>query len=76
MHLIRPESAEERPDDRDGYYYAVQWIYTVHAGGAVVHNRAEDLKRAHEYADAYARSNGPQLALVKQWIQYLDEEKR
>jgi VWFA-related protein len=67
---------EERQDDRDAYFYAVQWIYTVHAGGALVHTRAEDLKRAHEYADAYARANGPQLALVKQWIQYLDDEKR
>ena len=37
---------EEEQDDRDAYLYAVQWIYTVHAGGAVVHNRAEDLKRA------------------------------
>jgi VWFA-related protein len=67
---------DERQDDRDAYYYAVQWIYTVHAGGAVVHNRAEDLKRAHEYADAYAKANGPQLPLVKQWVEYLDNEKR
>ena len=39
---------EERQDDRDAYLYAVQWIYTVHAGGAVVHSRAEDLKRARD----------------------------
>ena len=57
------------------YFYAVQWIYTVHAGGAVVHNRAEDRKRAHDYADAYQRARGPQAALVKQWIDYLDTEK-
>ena len=47
---------DDRQDDRDAYFYAVQWLYTVHAGGAVVHNRAEDRKRAHEYADAYAAS--------------------
>jgi len=66
---------EDRQDDRDGYFYAVQWIYTVHAGGAVIHNPAEDRQRAHEYADAYARARGPQAALVKQWVDYLDTEK-
>jgi VWFA-related protein len=66
---------DDRQDDRDAYFYAVQWLYTVHAGGAVVHNRGEDRKRAHEYADAYARARGPQAALVKQWVDYLDTEK-
>jgi tetratricopeptide (TPR) repeat protein len=67
---------DERRDDRDAYYYAVQWLYTVHAGGAVVHNRAEDLKRAKEYADAYAHASGPQLALVRQWVDYLENDKK
>ena len=53
----------------------MQWFYTLHSGGAIVHTRAEDLKRAKEYADAYARTNGPQLALVKQWVDYLQNEK-
>jgi VWFA-related protein len=66
---------DDRQDDRDAYFYAVQWIYTVHAGGAVVHTRAEDRKRAHDYAEAYLRARGPQSALVKQWIDYLDTEK-
>jgi VWFA-related protein len=66
---------DDRQDDRDAYFYAVQWLYTVHAGGAVVHNRAEDRKRAHEYADTYYRARGPQAALVKQWVDYLDSEK-
>ncbi len=66
---------DDRQDDRDAYFYAVQWIYTVHAGGAVVHNRAEDLRRAHEYADAYSSARGPQAALVKQWVDYLDTER-
>jgi tetratricopeptide (TPR) repeat protein len=66
---------DDRQDDRDAYFYAVQWLYTVHAGGAVVHSRAEDRKRAHEYADAYQRARGPQAALVKQWVDYLDSEK-
>ena len=67
---------EEEQEDRDAYLYAVQWIYTVHAGGAVVHNRAEDVKRAREYADAYASARGPQLALVRQWVDYLEKGSR
>jgi VWFA-related protein len=66
---------DDRQDDRDAYFYAVQWLYTVHSGGAVVHGRAEDRKRAHDYADAYLRARGPQAALVKQWVDYLDSEK-
>ena len=42
----------EREDDRDAYYMAVQWIYTVHSEGAVVHGRAED-------AQARASVRGP-----------------
>ena len=63
---------DERTDDRDAYYYAVQWLYTVRAAGAIVHSRAEDNRRAHEYGDAYAKARGPQAALVKQWIDYLE----
>jgi len=66
---------DDRQDDRDAYFLAVRWLYTVHASGAVVHGRAEDRKRAHEYADAYLRARGPQAALVKQWVDYLDTEK-
>ena len=44
--------------------------------GAFVHTRAEDLKRAKEYADAYVRANGPQAALVRQWVDYLGNEKK
>jgi len=66
---------DDRQDDRDAYFLAVQWLYTVHAGGAVVHSRADDRKRAHEYADAYLRARGPQAALVKQWVDYFDTQK-
>ena len=33
---------------------------------------AEDLKVARTYAAAYERAKGPQVALVKKWIEYLD----
>jgi tetratricopeptide (TPR) repeat protein len=67
---------EERRDDREACFMAVQWIYLVHAAGAYVQNRAEDIKAAHAYADAYDRARGPQQALVKQWLDFLDNEKR
>jgi VWFA-related protein len=62
-----------RHDDRAAYYLGVQWLYTVHLSGAVVHDRAQDLKLAREYADAYA--SGPQAALVKQWVAFLEAGK-
>ena len=67
---------EERHDDRDAYYMAVEWLYTVHSSGATVHGPADDVKMAHAYADAYANARGPQSALVKQWVDYLDKETK
>jgi len=66
----------ERTDDRDAYYYGLQWLYTVHSAGAVVHNRADDLELAREYATAYEKAGGPKVPLVKQWMAYLEGEKR
>jgi tetratricopeptide (TPR) repeat protein len=63
-----------RHDDRDAYSLGVQWIYTLHAAGALVHGRAEDLRLAREYADAYTQAKGPQVPLVKQWVDYLENE--
>jgi predicted Zn-dependent protease len=65
---------EKRPDDVNALYLAVQWTYHLHANGAFIHNRAEDLRLARVYADAYAKANGPQLPLVQQWMDYLDKE--
>jgi tetratricopeptide (TPR) repeat protein len=67
---------ETRADDRDACYMAVQWIYLVHAAGAYVQNRPDDLKAAQTYANAYEKARGPQIALVRQWLTFLDNEKR
>ena len=66
----------QRPDDRDAHYLAVQWLYTVRSAGSVVHTPAEDLKLAHAYANSYLKAGGPQAALVKQWMDYLDSEAK
>lgn len=65
-----------RPDDRDAFRLGVDWIYHAHAAGRVVHGRAEDLKLAHGYADAYAKAGGPQIALVQAWLDFLDNGQR
>jgi VWFA-related protein len=66
----------DRTDDRDAYYVAVQWLYTLHSTGVVVHNRTQDVQLARKYADAYEQASGPQTPLVKQWVGYLEGERR
>jgi VWFA-related protein len=65
-----------RPDDVQALRLGVEWIYQAHLAGTIIHSQAEDVRLAHAYADAYAKANGPQGALVRQWITYLDKEKR
>jgi VWFA-related protein len=67
---------DEKRDDREACFMAVQWIYLVHAAGAYVHARADDIKAAHAYADLYERAHGTQVPLVKQWLEFLDNERR
>ena len=52
----------------------MQWLYTVNSEGAFVHGRADDVKLARAYADLYEKAGGPQLALVKQWVEYLEKQ--
>jgi Tfp pilus assembly protein PilF len=65
----------ERRDDREACYFGVQWLYTLHSSGAVVHSRAEDLQLARDYAAAYERAKGPQAPLVRQWVTFLEGER-
>jgi tetratricopeptide (TPR) repeat protein len=62
-------------EDVDALYLGVEWIYQLHQGRAVALSRAEDLKLANQYAAAYEKAKGPQSALVRQWIAYLDKER-
>jgi Tfp pilus assembly protein PilF len=63
---------EEQPQDRDAFFYGVQWLYTVRSAGAVVHDRARDLELARQWAAAYEKASGPQLPLVRQWLSFLE----
>ena len=66
----------DQPDDVEALFFGVEWVYHVHAAGASVHTRAEDVKLAHTYADAYEKASGPNIALVKQWLAFLDSNRR
>ena len=55
-------------------FLGVEWIYQLHSAGAAAHSPAEDLKLARSYADAYTKTKGPQAALVKQWMEFLERK--
>jgi len=61
---------ESRTDDVEAARMGVEWMYQVHFAGAVVHNRAEDVTLARAWAARYG--NGPQQALVRQWLDSLE----
>jgi VWFA-related protein len=63
---------EAEPTDVEGLFMGVEWIYNLHTLGAVARSKAEDVKTARTYAAAYERGKGPQVALVKQWIEFVD----
>lgn len=67
-------SIAKRQDDQALLFRAVEWIFNAHRGGAVVHDRAEDARLAHDYATRYLKAGGLNEPLVKQWLAYLDKE--
>jgi VWFA-related protein len=61
-------------DDIESLFMGVEWIYQLHSAGVTLHTPAEDLKLAKSYADAYTKAKGPQAALVKQWVGFLENK--
>ncbi len=57
-------------------YLAMEWIFQVHNNHTVVISPAADLTLARNYAAQYAKANGSKQALVKQWLDFLENEKR
>jgi VWFA-related protein len=68
------QSIREQPGDQSSLFLAVEWLFNVHRAGFVVHDRAEDLRLAHAYADQYLKGGGLNEPLIKQWLSYLDKE--
>jgi VWFA-related protein len=63
------------PSDARAHFLVLQWLFTIHRAGTAVHGHAEDLKLAREYAERYRATKGPNQALVKQWLEYLEKER-
>jgi thioredoxin-like negative regulator of GroEL len=63
-------------DDQESLALGVEWMYHLHAAGLVAHTRAEDLKLAASWAAKYETAQGPQTALVKEWLQALEANRR
>jgi VWFA-related protein len=66
----------DRHDDVEALFLGVEWIYQLHSAGAVAQTNAEDVKLARVYASAYEKARGPQIALLKQWTEFLEGRKR
>ncbi len=64
---------EAEPDDAEALALAVEWIYHLHIAGASAQTRVDDARHARQYADAYVRTNGPQAALVKEWVGAIED---
>jgi tetratricopeptide (TPR) repeat protein len=63
-------------DDVEALYLGVEWIYQLHSAGAVAQTRAEDVNLARGYANAYEKARGPEIRLVKQWVDFLEGRRR
>jgi tetratricopeptide (TPR) repeat protein len=66
----------DRHDDAEALYLGVEWIYQLHVAGAVAQTSAEDVKLARGYANAYEKAKGPDVTLVKQWVDFLEGRRR
>jgi VWFA-related protein len=67
------QSIRDNPDQLS-LFLGVEWLFNAHRAGFVVHDRAEDRRLAHAYAEQYLKGGGLNEPLVKQWLGYLDKE--
>ena len=63
-------------EDVEALHLGVQWIYELHLSGASPQTRAQDLETARGYASAYENAKGPHVALVEQWMAFLEKPRR
>lgn len=62
---------DRNPKDADALMIALHALYQIHVEGKTIGSAAEDKAKAAAYARAYADAQGPQLALVEKWAEYL-----
>lgn len=62
-------------DDPAALYVAIDWLHQLHAARTSVHGIAEDVALARTWADRYAKAGGPNLAVVRRWVEELSRER-
>jgi VWFA-related protein len=62
--------------DPDLLSLGVEWIFRIHNNRIVAITPVADLAMARNYAAQYAKADGPKQALVQQWLDFLENEKR
>jgi VWFA-related protein len=75
MRTLRRYLAEHA-EDVEALGLGVQWTYELHQTGADARTRAEDVAAARTWANLYEKAKGPQRALVRQWIEFLEKPAR
>ena len=65
-----------RPGDEAVLLQAIQGLYQLALAGGVAESAEQDLTRVKRYAAEYERLNGPQTALVRTWIGYMEKRTR
>jgi VWFA-related protein len=68
------KSVQDRADDQASLFLLLEWMFNVHRGGQLVHDRIEDARLAHAYAERYLKAGGLNEPLVRQWLGYFDKE--
>ena len=63
------------PDDASAEALGVEWMFRLHEAGAIARTPSDDLNLAHNWADAYTKTKGPQAALVKEWMKAIENLK-
>jgi VWFA-related protein len=64
-----------RPDDERAWLQAIQGLYQLALAGGIVESLEQDLARARRYAAEYERLKGPQVAMVRVWIDYMERRR-
>jgi hypothetical protein len=64
---------DTHPDEPDALQLGVEWTYHLKLAHTAARTPADDVRLARTYADAYAKAKGPQQALVRQWMEFLEK---
>jgi VWFA-related protein len=64
---------EVHPGDADALQLGVEWLYHLKLARTAARTPAEDVRLARRYTDAYIKAKGPQQALVRRWMEYLEK---